>query len=104
MAVHDGFPVSQGHSLVIAKRHVPSLFKLSESEQINIWQLVAQVRDILAAELSPDGFNVGLNDSEAAGQTVQHVHVHVIPRWKGDVEDPRGGIRWVIPHSAPYWD
>jgi len=104
IAVRDGFPVSQGHSLVIARRHVSLFYELSDAEQNSIWQLAAEIRYRLDAELSPDGFNVGLNDGEAAGQTIPHVHVHVIPRWKGDVEDPRGGVRWVIPHSAPYWD
>jgi diadenosine tetraphosphate (Ap4A) HIT family hydrolase len=56
------------------------------------------------SEFDPDGFNVGLNDGAAAGQTIPHVHVHIIPRWEGDVEDPRGGIRWVIPEKARYWD
>ena len=65
--------------------------------------LVSEVRQQLADELNPDGFNIGLNDGEAAGQTVMHAHIHVIPRWNGDVPDPRGGVRWIIPDKARYW-
>jgi diadenosine tetraphosphate (Ap4A) HIT family hydrolase len=99
----DGFPVAQGHTLVIPKRHVASLFELTEKEQAEVWKLVAVVRASLVAELQPDGFNVGLNDGTAAGQTVMHAHVHVIPRRYGDVADPRGGVRWIIPDKAAYW-
>lgn len=102
-AMPDSFPVSAGHTLVFPTRHVQSLYDLSESEQAAIWQAVAQVRESLRRELNPDGFNIGLNDGAAAGQTVRHAHVHVIPRFKGDRHDPRGGIRWVLPDSADYW-
>jgi diadenosine tetraphosphate (Ap4A) HIT family hydrolase len=103
LAFPDGFPVSEGHTLVIPKRHVPSLFDLPEEEQAAVWSLVSQVRASLLAELRPDGFNVGLNDGVAAGQTVMHAHVHVIPRRDRDVADPRGGVRWIIPTKAAYW-
>ena len=103
LALLDGFPVTQGHTLVIPKRHVASLFELPAEEQAAVWALVAQVRAVLLAELRPDGFNVGLNDGPAAGQTVTHAHVHVIPRRHGDVADPRGGVRWVVPDKAAYW-
>ena len=76
---------------------------LSEEDQAALWRLVALVRGKLAAELKPDGFNVGVNDGPAAGQTVLHAHVHVIPRRKGDVADPRGGVRWIMPAKARYW-
>ena len=65
--------------------------------------LVSEVRQHLAEQLSPDGFNIGINDGAAAGQTVMHAHIHVIPRWSKDVADPRGGIRWIIPDKARYW-
>src|SRR5262245_56389373 len=97
VAFLDAFPLTEGHTLVIPKRHVASVFDLSEEEQAALWQLVALIRDKLLDELKPDGFNVGLNDGPAAGQTVMHAHVHVIPRRKGDVADPRGGIRWILP-------
>jgi diadenosine tetraphosphate (Ap4A) HIT family hydrolase len=100
----DGFPITQGHTLVIPKRHVASLFELSDEEQAAVWKLVAQVRASLAAELQPDGFNVGINDGTASGQTVMHAHVHIIPRHTGDVADPRGGVRWIMPDKARYWD
>ena len=69
----------------------------------DVWRLVSHVRKELESEFHPDGFNIGVNDGEAAGQTLPHVHVHVIPRFSGDVPDPRGGIRWVVPDKAPYW-
>jgi diadenosine tetraphosphate (Ap4A) HIT family hydrolase len=103
VACPDGFPVIRGHTLVLPKRHVASLFDLPEQEQAAVWQLVARVRALLLAELEPDGFTVGLNDGPAAGQTVLHAHVHVIPRRRGDVADPRGGVRWVLPAKAAYW-
>jgi diadenosine tetraphosphate (Ap4A) HIT family hydrolase len=103
VALPDGFPVTPGHTLVVPRRHVASLFELAEGEQAAVWRLVAQVRELLVAELRPDGFNVGLNDGPAAGQTVLHAHVHVIPRRHGDVADPRGGVRWVVPDKAAYW-
>lgn len=101
--VRDAFPVSPGHTLVVPERHVASLFELSTEEQAALWAAVAKVREELAAELRCDGFNVGLNDGPAAGQTVPHAHIHVIPRFAGDAADPRGGVRWVVPGKAAYW-
>jgi predicted RNase H-like nuclease/diadenosine tetraphosphate (Ap4A) HIT family hydrolase len=103
VAFPDGFPVSRGHALVVPRRHVASVCELTEAEQADLWRLAARVRARLAAELAPAGFNIGLNDGAAAGQTVPHAHAHVIPRYDGDVPDPRGGVRWVIPEKAPYW-
>ena len=103
VAIPDAFPVAEGHMLVVPKRHVASLFNLPEEEQAALWRLVALVRGKLMDELRPDGFNVGVNDGPAAGQTVPHAHVHIIPRRAGDVPDPRGGVRWVVPGKAPYW-
>ena len=102
-AIPDGFAVTEGHTLVVPRRHVASIFDLTEREQRSVWRLVAQARALLLAELGPDGFNVGLHDGPAAGQTVLHAHVHVIPRRAGDVADPRGGVRWVVPAKARYW-
>lgn len=104
VAIRDGYPVSRGHTLVVPKAHVQSLFDLGTEAQAGLWDLVAKVRDQLQSHLSPDGFNIGLNDGRAAGQTVEHAHVHVIPRFDGDAADPRGGIRWVLPECAAYWD
>jgi diadenosine tetraphosphate (Ap4A) HIT family hydrolase len=103
VAILDRFPVAEGHTLVIPTRHVASLFELSEEEQAAVWGFVAMVRAKLAADFRPDGFNIGLNDGISAGQTVMHAHIHVIPRRDGDVTDPRGGVRWVVPDKAPYW-
>ena len=103
LAVRDRFPIAAGHTLVVPGRHVASLFDLPVEVQRAVWMLVAEVRQRLSAELRPDGFTVGVNDGLAAGQTVMHAHVHVIPRRTGDVPDPRGGVRWVIPAKAAYW-
>ena len=103
IAFKDSFPVSEGHTLVVPKRHATSLFDLPAEVQQSVWALVTEVRNHLADELNPDAFNVGINDGEAAGQTVPHAHIHVIPRYSGDVPDPRGGIRWIIPEKAVYW-
>jgi diadenosine tetraphosphate (Ap4A) HIT family hydrolase len=103
IAFRDRFPVSHGHTLVIPRSHVESLYDAPSAERRAVWQLVEAVRAELARELRPDGFTIGINDGAAAGQTVGHAHVHIIPRYSGDVPDPRGGIRWVIPQAAPYW-
>ena len=104
VAIRDRYPVSEGHTLVIPKSHAKSLFAHSAAIQADVWCLVARVRDELQSALKPDGFNVGLNDGRAAGQTVEHAHVHVIARFEGDLADPRGGIRWVRPQHAAYRD
>ena len=103
-AIRDAFPVAAGHSLVVPRRHVAAFFDLSDDEQADSWALVRAVRRSLELELAPDGFTIGLNDGVAAGQTVFHAHIHVIPRRTGDVEDPRGGIRRVRPERACYWE
>lgn len=103
LAFLDRYPVSRGHALVVPHRPVISLFELDELMQAEIWDTVRRVRDILEERFNPEGFNIGINDGRAAGQTVPHAHVHVIPRYAGDVPDPRGGIRWVIPEKARYW-
>lgn len=160
-AVRDGFPVSEGHSLIIPKRHVGSFFDLSTEEQHALLELLNETRmsfrtsdseekslsssfrpsslsfrpkgEISSPSLSfrrseateksteissekspsyvipnereesPSAFNIGINDGAAAGQTVPHCHIHLIPRYKGDVADPRGGVRWVIADKADYW-
>jgi diadenosine tetraphosphate (Ap4A) HIT family hydrolase len=99
----DAFPVAQGHTLVVPKKHVASIYDLSADDQAVLWALVGEVRQRLQNDLHPDGFNIGLNDGEAAGQTVMHAHIHVIPRRQGDVADPRGGVRWIFPDKARYW-
>ena len=103
-AMWDGFPVNPGHALIIPRRHIGSWFDATDQEQAEILAMVSRVREAIEAEHAPNGYNMGINDGEAAGQTVGHLHLHVIPRYEGDVPDPRGGIRWVIPERACYWD
>jgi diadenosine tetraphosphate (Ap4A) HIT family hydrolase len=102
-AVRDGYPVSPGHTLAIPNRHVGSFFDLTHQEHDALFELVRDQKRLLDAEFSPDAFNIGINDGSAAGQTVPHVHIHLIPRYRGDVPDPRGGIRWVLADKARYW-
>ena len=103
IAFLDAFPVTEGHVLVIPKRHVMILHDLSVAELNDVWALVGETRGALLERFSLDGFNIGVNEGQAAGQTIGHAHLHIIPRRHGDVPDPRGGIRWVIPGKAKYW-
>lgn len=105
VVARDKYPVSSGHSLIIVKRIVSRFSELTADEKIRLihwidW-CIAHLQSTLQPK--PDGFNVGLNDGQAAGQTVGQLHVHVIPRFHSDVADPRGGVRFVIPQKAKYW-
>lgn len=102
IAFFDGFPVSPGHTLIIPRRHVASFFDLTKDEQKDMLTLADNVKSILDDKYHPDGYNVGVNVGEAAGQSVLHVHLHLIPRYKGDVSNPRGGVRGVIPSKQNY--
>jgi diadenosine tetraphosphate (Ap4A) HIT family hydrolase len=102
IAIADAFPVSEGHTLVVSRRHVADLFELSEAEVAAVIELLFRMQRRLVAELCPGGFNVGVNVGTAAGQTVNHVHVHLIPRFPGDVAHPQGGVRNVIPGKGGY--
>ena len=101
-AIYDGFPVSKGHVLVIPKRVVAEIFDLNNEEYSSCFNLVKDVKKILEEKFKPDGFNIGINNGEKAGQTVFHAHIHVIPRYSGDVDNPRGGVRHVIPGKGDY--
>lgn len=101
-AIRDGFPVSDGHTLIIPKRHVADYFDLTEEEILAMQLMMKEIKFQLDEELKPDGYNVGINVNEAAGQTVFHVHMHLIPRYFGDVENPKGGVRGVIPYKQKY--
>ena len=101
-AIYDGFPVNEGHALIIPKRHTANYFDLSLEEQKDCVELLNRVKGIVQEKYNPDGFNVGININEAAGQTVPHVHIHLIPRYVGDVEEPRGGVRGVVPGKRIY--
>ena len=101
-AIRDRFPVSRGHTLIITRRVVRDWFCATSAERAALLELVDVVKKQLDDELHPDGFNVGFNAGAAAGQTVEHLHVHVIPRFHGDMDDPRGGVRLVIPSRGNY--
>jgi diadenosine tetraphosphate (Ap4A) HIT family hydrolase len=101
--IRDGFPVSAGHSLIIPKRHIASFFAATAQERDALFGLLDEAKTLIAAEHRPDGYNIGINDGAAAGQTVPHLHIHLIPRYAGDMADPRGGVRWVMPDKADYW-
>jgi diadenosine tetraphosphate (Ap4A) HIT family hydrolase len=101
-AIRDRYPVSPGHTLVIPRREVATYFDATAEEKAALWALVEEVKARLDRELRPDGYNVGFNAGEASGQTVLHLHLHVIPRFRGDVADPRGGVRHVIPGRGNY--
>ena len=102
MAILDSFPISPGHTLVIPKRHVPDYFELTAEEQNELWQLVNRCKLILQDRFHPDGFNIGINVGEMAGQSIFHVHIHLIPRYEGDVKNPKGGVRHIIPGKGYY--
>jgi diadenosine tetraphosphate (Ap4A) HIT family hydrolase len=102
-AYRDAYPVSPGHTLIVPRRHEASWFDLRDDERMSMMRLMDAIRERLVEEHQVDGFNLGINDGAAAGQTVAHVHLHVIPRFRGDSPDPRGGIRWVLPNKADYW-
>ena len=104
VALWDAYPVTQGHTLVVPRYHVASIYQLGPPDQAALWVLVGQIREMLLQEFAADGINIGVNDGRAAGQTVEHAHIHVIPRRNGDVPDPRGGVRNIIPGEARYWE
>lgn len=102
IAFYDKYPVNKGHLLVIPKRHVEQYFDLTIEERQAIDSLVFEGKALLDKEYNPDGYNIGINNGEVAGQTIFHVHVHLIPRYKGDMKEPRGGVRGVIPDKRIY--
>jgi diadenosine tetraphosphate (Ap4A) HIT family hydrolase len=99
---YDKFPVSNGHSLIVSKRLVSNYFDLTLKEQTACWIVANKVKAILQEKFNPYGFTIGINVNAEAGQTMCHSHIHIIPRYKGDVENPRGGIRGVIPSKKEY--
>ena len=100
----DDFPVSPGHSEIIPKRHVESFFDLTESELSQMYDLILKTRVIIEEKFHPDGYNVGINEGKAGGQTISHMHVHLIPRYNNDSDNPRGGIRNIIRGKGDYSD
>ena len=101
-SARDSFAVSPGHTLVIPKRHVADFFDLTTEEVHACMALITEERKLLDEEYNPDGYNIGVNIGPAAGQSIFHVHIHIIPRYEGDVENPQGGVRHVIAKNAHY--
>lgn len=101
-AKEDVHPVSLGHTLIIPRRHVVTLFETTEKERLAMLRLIDKAKKILDKDYEPDGYNIGINSGKAAGQSVMHLHIHLIPRYLGDRRDPRGGVRWVLPKKAVY--
>jgi diadenosine tetraphosphate (Ap4A) HIT family hydrolase len=98
----DRYPVSKGHLLVIPFRHTPDFFSLTPEEKIALFSLVVSCKSLIEENFTPAGYNIGINVGKAAGQTVMHCHCHVIPRYVGDVKEPRGGVRGVVPGKRGY--
>jgi diadenosine tetraphosphate (Ap4A) HIT family hydrolase len=101
-ALADRYPASPGHTLIIVRRHVADFFDTTAAEQRALLALLREARRLVDARHAPQGYNIGVNIGATAGQTIAHVHVHLIPRYAGDVADPRGGVRGVIPHRQSY--
>ena len=102
IARFDDFPVNNGHLEVIPKRHIKDWWETTKEERIAIFELIDEAKKIIDEKYAPDGYNIGMNLGEYAGQSIMHLHVHLIPRYKGDVESPRGGIRGVIANKQTY--
>ena len=101
-SARDTYAVSPGHTVVIPNRHVASFFELTPEEVAACMELIREEKKLIDEEYKPDGYNIGVNVGPAAGQSIHHVHIHVIPRYTGDVENPQGGVRHVIPRNAHY--
>ena len=104
VVIRDGYPISKGHTLIIPKRHVGSFFETTQDEKLALLALLESAQQKLKKEFNPPSFNIGINDGKEAGQTVPHLHIHLIPRYESDLVDPRGGVRWIIPEKAKYWE
>jgi diadenosine tetraphosphate (Ap4A) HIT family hydrolase len=101
-AVYDSYPVSAGHLLIITKRHIENIFEVTNYEMACINDMLHLCKNIIDMKYSPDGYNVGTNAGKYGGQSIFHLHIHVIPRYRGDVENPRGGVRNILPHKGHY--
>ncbi len=103
IVIPDGFPIAVGHTLILPRRHAVSFFMLTSAERTSLLDLLIAAKATLDAEHRPAAYNIGINDGAVAGQTIPHMHIHLIPRYAGDSTDPRGGVRWVLPEKAKYW-
>lgn len=102
ITIYDEFPVSKGHVLIIPKRHISNITELKSNEWAYLFSAIMFIEGYLKEKFNCDGFNIGINQGKAAGQTIEHLHIHVIPRYNGDIEDPKGGVRGVIPDKMKY--
>ncbi len=102
LLIQDSYPASPGHCLIVPKRHIATYFEATEEENGEFFFLMNQAKTEIDAEYQPDGYNMGCNNGVAAGQSVFHLHIHIIPRYNGDVKNPKGGVRWVVPKNASY--
>lgn len=102
VAIADLRPVTKGHTLIVPKKHIVSFFDLKGDEPKELYLFIKNVKEILDKKYSPDAYNVGINDGEAAGRSINHLHVHVIPRYSGDISEPEGGIRHILGRNSPY--
>ena len=100
--IKDGYPVSPGHSLIVSNQVKKTYFDLSNEESLGLPIVIRAVKELIEKDHNPDGYNIGMNCGEIAGQSVMHFHCHVIPRYRGDMENPRGGVRHVIPEKGNY--
>ena len=100
--IKDTNPVSLGHCLIVPRRHVAEFFEATKEEKLAIFDLIDEMKVIIDKKHNPDGYNIGVNIGEAAGQSVPHIHIHMMPRYLGDIENPRGGVRGVIPNKQKY--
>lgn len=101
-AIFDKYPVNKGHMLIIPFRHFDNYFDATKEEKVSILDLIDEAKEFLDKKFKPDGYNIGVNIGKYAGQTIFHVHIHLIPRYKGDMENPKGGVRGVIPDKMAY--
>ncbi len=101
-AIYDNYPVTKGHILIIPKRHIEDYFSINKEELLDMDENIKECKTIIDKKFSPDGYNLGINNGKAAGQTVMHLHIHLIPRYENDCDDPSGGVRGVIPEKQKY--
>jgi diadenosine tetraphosphate (Ap4A) HIT family hydrolase len=101
-AAWDKYPVNKGHILIIPFRHISSYFDTTDEEKIALLAMIEKCKELLDEKFQPDGYNIGINIGQAAGQTVMHLHIHIIPRYSGDMDKPHGGVRGVIPNKRIY--
>ena len=102
-AVFDSYPVNRGHTLIIPYEHIENLWQVGEDKGNELLSFIKKVKSYLDKKFSPDGYNLGINNGSVAGQTIFHLHIHLIPRYAGDQKDPRGGVRKIFPKKAKYW-